>query len=245
MSITDRTRKILWGRSGNLCAYCKRVLVEDGTLLSEESVVGDEAHIVGERPTAARGQFGVGRDDLDEYDNLMLLCKVHHKLVDDQPETYPVERLLAMKAAHEHWVKETLASKRGGQQPHFTLLFRVHTGKELTSLIEGSMGFLLDHDELETDEEVRLVGGFLQNIQDLGDCWSDMDSGQHVEMRFSLTKEIKTIEAAGFLVFGTTERREMRSLDKVFDWPVAIITVVRPTNKGITELGALAALIIN
>jgi len=40
MSITDRTRKILWGRSGNLCAYCRRVLVEDRDELSDESVVG-------------------------------------------------------------------------------------------------------------------------------------------------------------------------------------------------------------
>jgi hypothetical protein len=85
----------------------------------------------------------------------------------------------------------------------------------------------------------------LQNIQDLGDCWSDMESGQHAETRFSLTRDIKEIEAAGFLVFGTTERRKMRSGDNVLDWPVAIITVVRPTNKGITETGDLASLIVN
>src|SRR5262245_29679308 len=112
MSITDRTRKILWGRSGNRCAFCRRDLIEEGTELSDESVVGDEAHIIGEKPTAARGQFGIGRDDLDEYDNLMLLCKVHHKLVDDQPETYTVEALHEMKNRHEQWVGETLGSRK-------------------------------------------------------------------------------------------------------------------------------------
>jgi tetratricopeptide (TPR) repeat protein len=85
-------------------------LVEDGTELSDESVVGDEVHIIGEKPTAARGQFGIGRDDLDEYDNLMLLCKVHHKLVDDQPETFTVERLHEMKDGHECWMRDTLGS---------------------------------------------------------------------------------------------------------------------------------------
>lgn len=245
MSITDRTRKILWGRSGNLCAYCRRVLVVDGTELSDESVIGDEAHIIGERPTAALGHLGAGRDDLDDYDNLVLLCKVHHKVVDDQPETYPVERLREMKAAHESWVRETLAYKPGGKQPHFTLLSRVSTGKDLSNLIDGSMAFLLDHDEPETEEEAKLIGSFLQNIRDLGDCWSDMESSHHVETRFALTKEIREMEAAGFLVFGTTERRKMRSGDHVFDWPVAIVTVVRPTNKGITELGHLASLIVN
>jgi hypothetical protein len=245
MAITDRTRKILWGRSGNLCAYCRRVLVEDGTELSGESVVGDEAHIIGEKPLAARGHLGVGRTDLDEYDNLILLCKVHHKLVDDQPEEYPVERLREMKEAHERWVKETLALKPDGKRPHFALLIRVTTGKELSTLVSGSMALLLDHDEPETEEEVNLIGAFLQNVQDWGDIWSDMESSQHVEARFSMTKEIRELESAGFLVFGTSERRRMRSGDHHFDWPVAIITVVRPSNKGITELGHLASLVVS
>ena len=245
MSITDRTRKILWGRSGNLCAYCRRVLVEDGDELSDESVVGDECHMIGEKPGAARGQIGVGRDDLDEYDNLVLLCKVHHKLVDDQPDTYSVDRLREMKATHELWVKEKLARKPGGKQPHFALLFRIQTGKELSNVIGAADAFLFDHDEPETEEEAKLIGGFLQNLQDWGDLWSDMESSQQVETRFSLTKDIKEIETAGFLVFGTHEKRKMRSGDKVFDWLVAVVTVVRPTNKGITELGDMAALIIN
>ncbi len=37
----------------------------------------------------------------------------------------------------------------------------------------------------------------------------------------------------------------MRSGDKVFEWLVAVITVVRPTNKGITELRDMAVLIVN
>jgi hypothetical protein len=245
MSITDRTRKILWGRSGNRCAYCKRVLVEEGTELSDESVVGDEAHIIGERPTAARGRLGVGCDDLDEYDNLILLCKVHHKLVDDQPETYPVERLREMKGRHERWVDEQLTRNSSSRKPHFALLPRINNGKELSILVAGSMAFLLDHDEPETAEEAELIGAFLQNVQDWGDIWSDMESSQHVQARFLMTKEIKELEAAGFLVFGTSEQHKMRSGDQVFDWTVAIVTVVRATNKGVTELGQLASMIAN
>ena len=41
-------------------------------------------------------------------ENLILLCNNHHQLVDSQPETYTVERLRAMKEAHEHWVEKTL-----------------------------------------------------------------------------------------------------------------------------------------
>jgi hypothetical protein len=52
MGISDRTRKILWGRSGNRCALCRRELVEEGTAVDAESVVGDECHIIGEKPGA-------------------------------------------------------------------------------------------------------------------------------------------------------------------------------------------------
>ena len=101
--------------------------------------------------------------------------------MDDQPETYPVERLRSMKAAHEVWVKERLARQPGGKLPHFALLLRIRTGKELSNVIDGAYAFLLDHDKPETEEEAKLIGSFLQNVQDWGDAWSDMESGQHVK----------------------------------------------------------------
>jgi hypothetical protein len=253
MAISDRTRKILWGRSGNLCAFCRRVLVEEGTEHDAESVVGDECHIIGERPTAARGALGVGRDDLDEYGNLILLCKVHHKLVDDQPETYPVEKLRALKASHESWVRDRLGKKAGDAKLRITLLPRIRTGKELANVVGGADAYSFDHDELESEAETTLVAGFLQVLQDWGDLWSDLDSGQHVEARFSLTASVKEIEGAGLVVFGIRQTRKMRlrsnsavfASNEAFDWDVAVIVVVRPTNPGITELGNLASIIDN
>lgn len=242
MAISDRTRKILWGRSGNLCAYCRRTLVEEGTPHDAESVVGDECHIIGEKPTAARGSPGVGRDDLDEYDNLLLLCKVHHKLVDDQADTYPVEKLRELKTAHEGWVRERLARKPGAP-PRFTLLLRLRTGKALADVIGGSHAFHFDHDELESETETKLVAAFLGNLQDWGDIWGDLDSGQHVEARFTLSGSIREIEAAGLLVFGARETRKMRlkTNNEVFDWDIATVAVVRATDPGITQLGDLAS----
>jgi len=45
------------------------------------------------------------------YENLILLCNIHHQLVDAQPETYPVERLQAIKRDHEHWVQKRLQTQ--------------------------------------------------------------------------------------------------------------------------------------
>jgi len=140
-------------------------------------------------------------------------------------------------------VRETLDKRPDAvKKPRFSLLARLKTGMELANVVGGSYAFIFEHDELDTEEDAKLVGGFLQTLQDWGDLWSELDSGQHVEARFSMTKEIKE---AGFLIFGVCENRRMKSGDKVFDWPVAIVAVVRPTNAGITELGQLAVLLLN
>jgi hypothetical protein len=39
----------------------------------------------------------VSEERIDDADNLVLLCRVHHKMVDDQYETYTVELLRNLK----------------------------------------------------------------------------------------------------------------------------------------------------
>lgn len=102
VTIEDRDRKILWARAHNSCAICKTTLVLDRIGHDRESVIGDEAHIVARSKGGPRGG-SISSSDLDRYDNLILLCKVHHKQVDDQPSTFTVERLLELKAEHEQW----------------------------------------------------------------------------------------------------------------------------------------------
>lgn len=108
MSISLKTHKMLWGRAANRCAYCRCELALDATETDDESIVGDVCHIVASEPSGPRGDSSLLPERRDEYDNLILLCKVHHKLVDDQPNTYTVECLRKMKVIHEKWVRETL-----------------------------------------------------------------------------------------------------------------------------------------
>jgi hypothetical protein len=67
----------------------------------DETLVGEVCHIKGKKPDAARydpAQTPAARND---YDNLILLCAPHHKVIDDDEEAYTVERLRKMKADHE------------------------------------------------------------------------------------------------------------------------------------------------
>ena len=80
----------------------------DETETDDPSIVGDEAHIVAKEIGGPRGNSPLTAEERDHFDNLILLCKVHHKLIDDQPGTYTVEALHGMKDMHLRWVSETL-----------------------------------------------------------------------------------------------------------------------------------------
>jgi hypothetical protein len=98
MAISAQTRKILWITAGGRCALCRDLLTTSDGL----SVFGEEAHIVARSPGGPRaGEVA----DLDGYDNLILMCSKHHKLIDDQEGIYTVETLRQMKVAHSMWVK--------------------------------------------------------------------------------------------------------------------------------------------
>ena len=55
-----------------------------GTPVDDESIVGDECHIVSAVSTGPRHDPEFPREKLNDHANLLLLCKVHHKLIDDQ-----------------------------------------------------------------------------------------------------------------------------------------------------------------
>ena len=84
MAISNKTRKILWGRSGNRCAICKNEIVVDATAQDDESVVADECHIISSQTNGPRHDLSYQSKKLDSYENVILLCRTHHKMIDDQ-----------------------------------------------------------------------------------------------------------------------------------------------------------------
>lgn len=101
MSIRLKTRKMLWGRSANRCAICRCELVIDSSEPDDESIIGDECHIVSRSPDGPRGNNHLPSDHREKFGNLILLCKIHHKQIDDQENTFSVEKLHSIKSAHE------------------------------------------------------------------------------------------------------------------------------------------------
>ena len=102
------TKMILFAKSGGRCQFegCNKYLLRDD-ITSEELNDANIAHIVASSSNGPRGACN-SHELSDDINNLMLLCKTHHKLVDDNPEEYTVERLTKMKLSQERKVKELL-----------------------------------------------------------------------------------------------------------------------------------------
>lgn len=109
MTIKQKDIKILWGRSGNRCAICKITLTQDASSVTSSFTLGEQAHIVGDKPGSARSKSLLTNEQRDSYHNLILLCPTHHSEVDSNESDWPVERLHQVKSEHELWVTETLS----------------------------------------------------------------------------------------------------------------------------------------
>jgi hypothetical protein len=108
MTISLKTQKMLWGRSASRCSICRMELVMDGSLTDDESLVGECCHIVAKEPEGPRGESTLTAEQRDKYANLILLCNVHHKQIDDQVNAFPVDRLTRIREEHEQWVRQKL-----------------------------------------------------------------------------------------------------------------------------------------
>jgi hypothetical protein len=119
MAPTPRTLKLLWGRAGGRCSFpdCKRELMVSGSSADDEVITGEVAHIVAQgKLEGPRRDFDPPGGDLHGYQNLILLCEEHHKLVDGQPNTYTVQKLVQMREDHERWVHDRLSPEQRFQQ---------------------------------------------------------------------------------------------------------------------------------
>lgn len=121
MSITAKTRKMLWGRAGARCSFdgCRIELIRLSEAGTRDAILGEEAHIISQRKDGPRGENSIEASRLDLYENLILLCPTHHTLADAQPAKYTVDVLHQMKKAHESWVDRNLGGRNRAEEFHY------------------------------------------------------------------------------------------------------------------------------
>ena len=224
MTVSDRDRKILWARSGNKCALCRESLVAERTATDAAAVVGDEAHIVARSPGGPRWEL-LDERMIDAYENLILLCKVDHKRVDDQPGEYTKERLHEIKARHEAWLVQTLGQGNAGPaadlwsrvapirlkpDPSFgpVKLTLLVSGRAVCEVISNAHSFLRDSLHDDSDQEASdLADEFLDDAKDWGEISgeiSDQAGIRKAERQFTVW--LDRLAQRGLVVYGGRRR---------------------------------------
>lgn len=245
MEITDKTRKILWARSGNRCAICRHELTMKIVPNAELSIIGEECHIISSKSNGPRYEKLSTIDQYDRIDNLILLCRNHHKLIDDKVEVYSVNVVRDIKAKHENWVEQTIMQGLAREaRIHVRFLQRVKNGTQLAGLIGGSFAYVLDNDHPQNQEEVEAIAAFHQDVSDWGDMWSVLEPSERVRIGVAMNRHLSGLDRIGLWVFASRLKYKVTTIDGAGSvWPTLVVTAVRSTNPGITELGELAAIL--
>ncbi len=117
-------QKLIYSTHSGRCAFCREFVFAPGTDWDDPANLGEIAHIVGERPGAARHDPGWAIGQINDPSNLMLMCRRHHRQVDRQQATYTVDKLRTMKARHEEWLEALIAASLESKRIERTVLLQ-------------------------------------------------------------------------------------------------------------------------
>lgn len=167
MAVSAKTKIKVWGQAAGRCAHCKEQLIYSEDLGIHESLVGEVCHIFAQSAKGPRANNDMSIEELDSSENLILLCKKHHKYVDDHTNLYPPEDLIKMKTEHVLWISKQLEISKSWNFnlstiqylniPRLTILnamsgkvitYDIDTSKGLHSLAGELLGVLLAYQDL-------------------------------------------------------------------------------------------------
>lgn len=93
-----KTVKRLFALSANRCAFsqCDQAIVQPDGI-----VTGEICHIAALGKKGPRHDPNLSEEQSHSFENLILLCERHHKIVDGDTKNFTIESLRGMKATHE------------------------------------------------------------------------------------------------------------------------------------------------
>lgn len=238
MSISDKARKLLWGKSGNRCAICRVSLSVGKSDSVDETLIGEECHIISKSKQGPRHEEKENFN-YDSHENLILLCRNHHSLIDQQWETYTIELVRKIKRNHEKWISEKLHYEKrkpagikrvGDNIPQ--VLTAINDGKTLFGLIKGVMALNFDYDEIRNDVEKEIIQEFNCCICEIMDAWDLYEGSSFIDLHLMLDEKIKKLSDREIMVFGENEMMYLTGGRTAEDtpWKVAHIKVVHSDN---------------
>ncbi|MGH2880909.1 MAG: hypothetical protein ACRDK4_15035 [Solirubrobacteraceae bacterium] len=230
MPISAHTRKVLWGLASNACARCGVALVRTPIAAGDpHAVIGQECHITAQAPGGPRGQLG-SRDDLDGYDNLILLCANCHVAADAQPDNFPPEILRQIKRDHERRV----AVRGTPTTPEFTVRGRdkavrlelIESGDRLLSICAHAFSWAYEKPTSLSSAQRELIGDFLQACRDWGEIHDEIGPKGQLDAGEMLQYQLGGLRDEGLVVYASRRRLTLKVEDSESPWPEAFVKVM-------------------
>ncbi|MEQ1644452.1 MAG: hypothetical protein ABL959_13475 [Pyrinomonadaceae bacterium] len=106
------------------------------------TVVGEVCHIKGLKPTAARHDLTQGEDERNAFENLILMCSIHHKVIDEDIDSYTVERLREIKAEHESRANLSTSA--------------LDAGSEFDALLDQRIRLIIEHEKAKAEDPEQI-----------------------------------------------------------------------------------------
>lgn len=181
--IPEPTKLCLWGRAAGRCQYegCNQELHRDRVTKAEFNQAYI-AHIIADKPAGPRGDPTLSEKLKSDLSNLMLLCDVHHRLVDKfDVAGHPVARLQEMKRIHESRIE--IVSAIGQSRQSHVLMYGARIGEHGTPLtIDNAKAAMLPDRFPASHEPISLSLGNA-SIYDHEDLYWRMET-EHLRRQF-------------------------------------------------------------
>jgi len=159
MSISLIDLKILWAKSGGLCAFpgCHQELICKTT----KDIIGHACHIIAHSPNGPRGNANATEDEINSESNLILLCPTHHRIIDTDVKTYTAHKLTEMKTLHELNIYEKIHTGSKWNL-NFTQLYYINLPR--ISIIAAFSGIQMEFDFMERFRCLHQIGFQLNSV---------------------------------------------------------------------------------
>jgi hypothetical protein len=195
--INDTTRVLLCVRAGGRCEFdgCNKYLFRHHLTHAEENF-SQMAHIVAFKPDGPRGKSGKRPNDINNVENLMLLCPECHHLIDRRPEDFSRETLEKYKKDHEERILRLTAIKPDSKTTVVQLRSRIGTQtvaipapeihKAVSPLYpQDPQGFIIDLTNIDGQDEAFYQAAtrtIRRKIERLYEPGMEVDQTRHISL---------------------------------------------------------------
>ena len=189
----------------------------------------------------------------DTFENAIPLCFDCHAIVRQYDSKHPKGIKFTEKELILHRDLWYVKINEGGEKtentskieiPHMEhqdgyqkiMLHRVDNGKELALYLSNVYGMIYD-EKSQTLEEARLMGEFIQYIQEIIDTDDLLEPYDRIMIGFNLTENLKELDSKGFWVFvGKEIRKLVGGIGSPEKFPVVIIRIIRKGSEEIVPM---------